>query len=173
MNRPQTSPPPWYKQRGPWLLMLGPALAVVAGLFTAWLAVVSDDGLVADDYSKQGKEISMDLARDKQARQLGLSAQLMLSPGQREVRLLLSGGDPASAPPQLTLRLNHPTRSGHDQVVLLKPIGGAFYSGQLPQALAPAPHWLLQLDGGQWRLRGQWKVKSGDSVSLQPLAAAQ
>ena len=36
---------PWYRERWPWILMAGPATVVVAGLFTAWLAVRSDDGL--------------------------------------------------------------------------------------------------------------------------------
>ena len=37
----------WYAYRWPWLLMAGPAIVVVAGLVTAWIAVTSDDGLVA------------------------------------------------------------------------------------------------------------------------------
>ena len=49
---------PWYREPWPWLLMAGPAVVVVAGLFTAWLAVVHEDGLVADDYYKQGLGIN-------------------------------------------------------------------------------------------------------------------
>lgn len=39
---------PWYRHRWPWLLMAGPAVVVVAGVFTAWLAISRADALVAD-----------------------------------------------------------------------------------------------------------------------------
>ena len=55
---------PWYREPWPWLLMLGPAIVVVAGLYTAILAVRSDDGLVATDYYRQGLEINKKLSRE-------------------------------------------------------------------------------------------------------------
>ena len=39
---------PWYREPWPWLLMAGPAIVVVAGLFTAYLAVTSFDGFAVD-----------------------------------------------------------------------------------------------------------------------------
>ena len=53
---------PWYKERWTWLLMLMPATAIVAGFITLWLAITSFDGLVADDYYKQGLAINQTLA---------------------------------------------------------------------------------------------------------------
>ena len=41
---------PWYRHPWPWILMSGPFVVVVAGVITLYLAVVSDDGLVDDDY---------------------------------------------------------------------------------------------------------------------------
>ena len=41
-------------------------------------AIRTDDGLVTDDYYKKGKAINMELRRDKQAFNMGLSAQLMV-----------------------------------------------------------------------------------------------
>ena len=54
---------PWYRQRWPWLLMLGPAIVVVAGISTAVIALETDDGLVADDYYKRGLGINQTLER--------------------------------------------------------------------------------------------------------------
>ena len=31
---PRTPAPPWYRQRWPWLLMAGPAIVVVASMYT-------------------------------------------------------------------------------------------------------------------------------------------
>lgn len=45
--------------------MLMPATAIVAGFITLWLAITSYDGLVADDYYKQGLAINQTLARER------------------------------------------------------------------------------------------------------------
>jgi hypothetical protein len=70
---------PWYKQRWPWLLMAGPIAVVIAGAVTVWLAVISNDGLVTDDYYKQGLAVNQTLQRDHQASSLGLEADVMRS----------------------------------------------------------------------------------------------
>lgn len=58
---------PWYAQRWPWLLMLGPALVVVVSSYTIYLAYSRQDAMVVDDYYKQGKAINQDLRRDRAA----------------------------------------------------------------------------------------------------------
>ena len=65
---------PWYREPWPWLLMAGPAIVVVAALVTAYLAVSSDDGVVADDYYKRGLVINRVLEREQRAAALGLGA---------------------------------------------------------------------------------------------------
>ena len=69
---------PWYKERWTWLLMLMPATAIVAGFITLWLAITSFDGLVADDYYKQGLAINQTLARAN-AGATGLAVQVVAS----------------------------------------------------------------------------------------------
>ena len=73
-NRASSSPvdavaPPWYRQRWPWLLVAGPSLVVVASLASAWIAVKSDDGVIAEDYYRQGLLINQKLAREMPAEQ--------------------------------------------------------------------------------------------------------
>ena len=53
----------WYREPWPWLLMAGPLVVVAASLASAWIAVKSDDGVVADDYYKQGLAINRKLPR--------------------------------------------------------------------------------------------------------------
>ena len=69
-------PTPWYKERWTWLLMLMPATAIVAGSITLWLAIKSFDGLVADDYYKQGLAINQTLAKANVAQDMGLVAHV-------------------------------------------------------------------------------------------------
>jgi hypothetical protein len=45
---------PWYRQLWPWLLMLPPALAVVGGGITLYLAVTRPDVLIREDCVKDG-----------------------------------------------------------------------------------------------------------------------
>ena len=52
----------WFREPWPWFLMAGPFIVVVASLASAWIAAASDDGVVAEDYYKQGLLINRRLA---------------------------------------------------------------------------------------------------------------
>jgi hypothetical protein len=145
------TPRPWYRHRWPWLLMLGPAIVVVAGVVTTWLAVVSDDGLVADDYYKRGLAINRTLEREQRAQALGLSAVVDIDvDGIAKVTLSASTRDLAAAPAAVRLHLVHPTRGGLDrQVELLRGADGR-YTGRL--ADVPPGRWRVGVETGDWRL---------------------
>lgn len=155
---------PWYKE--PWALGLfsGPAIVVVAGAITLWLAVVSDDGMVSDDYYKQGKEINMELRRDEAAAKLALTAQVLISPDMRAVRIHTTSQ--AALPDTLQLRLFHPAREEQDQLVMLKATAPGQYQGTLKPA--NANHWYLRLEdtANQWRIQGEWRPLESYSVLL-------
>lgn len=155
---------PWYKE--PWVLglMAGPAIVVVAGIITLRLAIVSDDGMVSDDYYKQGKEINMELRRDEAATRMGLTAQVLIAPDMRSVSVMTTSRQPL--PDTLQLRLMHPASADLDQVVTLS----ASAPGQYRGALKPhgANHWYLRLEdaGNQWRIQGEWRPAEGQAVLL-------
>jgi hypothetical protein len=68
MNNEQHGPDPgpWWKHGMVWLVISGPAVVVVAGFVTAWIAVRSADPVVAVDYYRRGMEINRTLsAQDK------------------------------------------------------------------------------------------------------------
>src|SRR4051812_6696391 len=71
---------PWYREPWPWLLMAGPAAVLVAGGFTIWIAFSTSDGLVVQDYYKQGLAVNKVLAREENAKRLGMTAGITLSP---------------------------------------------------------------------------------------------
>ncbi|MBI4124014.1 MAG: FixH family protein [Betaproteobacteria bacterium] len=137
---------PWYREPWPWLLMAGPAVALLAGAATLWLAVASADGLVADDYYRQGLAINKVLAREEAARRLGLSAKVDLKEGRLVV--ILHGQKPEA----LLVHLAHATRAGHDLRLRLAPAGAGLYQAELP----PLP-------AGRWRIvvedpRSSWRI---------------
>lgn len=142
---------PWYRHRWPWLLMLGPAIVVVAGFFTLWLAVTSDDGLVADDYYKRGLGINRTLARTERAAALRLSARVDVdATGSVHVVLVSPDRDPATMPASIRLLITHPTRAGFDRRtnVLRGPDGS--YSGHVEPG--GAGRWLVIVETDDWRL---------------------
>lgn len=142
---------PWYKEFWPWFLMLFPASAVIGGIITYQVAAQNNDGVVEDDYYKQGMTINRTLARDQAATSIGLSGQLRLAGG--EASLLLTG-NVAQWPERLRLRILHPTRAGMDQTVALASRGGGRYAA--PCRLSGAAKWnlLLEDEHKNWRLAG-------------------
>ena len=147
---------PWYREPWPWILMAGPAIVIVAGFVTAWLAIVSNDGLVADDYYKQGLALNQRLQRDHYASDLGLRADVMRS-GQ-QVRLLVAAERDAALPEALTLKLSHPTRAGQDQMVRMVAEGQGFYGGKLSADISGRWYVSIEDPAGKWRLQGEWQA---------------
>ena len=145
---------PWYRHRWPWILMSGPAIVVVAGIGTAVLAVRTSDGVVADDYYRQGLAINTVLGREEQAKVLRVGANVQFNEEGTRVRVALAAGAPE--PSALKLALIHPTRAGEDQLVSLAPVAPRLFEGQL--AVPRAGNWNLQLEDGAatWRLEGTW-----------------
>lgn len=156
--------PPWYRQRWPWLLMAGPATVVVAGFVTLWLAVRSDDGLVADDYYKQGLAINRTLAREERAQALGLGARIGLRGN--AVELHLAGRPGITLPPRVRLTLSHPTHGGLDQSVLLPGKDGV-YAGALRREVSGRWRVMVEDEAASWRLSGA-AVLSGNEVLIEP-----
>ena len=153
---------PWFREPWPWLLMAGPAIVVVAGIVTAWIAVVHEDGLVADDYYKQGLAINQVIQRDAAAAAQNIAARVML--GEERVRVALTG--PTAMPAELVLRLVHRTRAGLDQEARLTHGGGGWYEGDLSRARSGRWHLLLEDGERGWRLTGDLDSATEDGVQL-------
>lgn len=139
---------PWYRELFVWLVILFPVSAVIGGMITISLAINSDDGLVIDDYYKQGLEINLVLERDKMAVKHGLQATLNLDNNFIKVRL-----DKNSAydlPDKLNLKFSHHTRSGFDKDIVLNRVSDDMYQNKLPELILGK--WSVQISADDWRL---------------------
>jgi uncharacterized protein len=165
---PNVTLKPWYREPWPWILMAAPAAAVIAGTATLWLAVRSFDGLVADDYYKQGLALNQVFARAEKAKALGIEGALVLAAG-------ADGGISASLharsgelPRVLNLSLTHPTRVGLDQRVTLLAAKAGDYAARIG-ALAPGRwHVIVEDPARQWRLRGELQIPQDSRAELSP-----
>jgi uncharacterized protein len=162
----------WYREPWPWILMAGPFVVVIAGFFTAYLAVISNDGLVSDDYYKQGLAINQQTERDQRAISLGLVAEVLPSAESKSIRVFLQGERGFTPPAELSLRLIHPTRAGVDQVIALRSEGTGFYSGKF--LVPPTGRWHVALEDEkhEWRMLGNWLVENQPTLRLQSIANA-
>ncbi len=156
----------WYHEPYVWLIIALPLSAVVAGFYTLYLAIVSDDGLVADDYYKRGKEINRVLKRDQAAASLGLSAKTKFDFDHGKIVVNLNKQSTYKAPEQLSLRLLHATRAGYDQDLVLQRLPNGEYFG-LYKSVVPG-RWYLHLETDAWRLTGQLIIPEQRDASLVP-----
>lgn len=153
----------WYHFPFVWLVFGLPASAVIAGVITFYLAANTDDGLVDDDYYKHGKEINADLRRDQAAKQMGISAQVILSADGRNVRVMFN----QAMHEAMQIKLLHPTRAGYDQVTPLTMQSPQLWSAVLPQSLEQK-RWKIEVANlaNSWRLRGEWRIHADEGLSL-------
>lgn len=155
---------PWYKERWTWLLMLMPASAIVGGIVTLWLAIKSFDGLVADDYYKQGLAINQALAKLSSARAMGLVGTVKIKSD--SVSVVLRANPNVILPNKLVVTFAHPTKSGLDQTLELMQVGDEFRSSNvLPLASA---HWKIVIEDASrhWKLSGAAFLPSETEIRL-------
>ena len=156
---------PWYAQRWPWLLMLGPATVLVGGAYITSLALRHPDAMVVDDYYKQGKAINQDLRRERLAASLGMAAQLRyVADAGRIEGVIASHGQPFTAP--FALRFAHPTLPRKDILLMVKPDDAGRFSVALPGL--EATHWEVVVEGAlhDWKMGRSWDWAKDGEVAI-------
>lgn len=158
--------PRWYHEPFVWLLIALPATSVIAGFVMLGLAISSDDGLVEDDYYRQGKEINRVLARDQAAVRRGLEGTLELNAAPRALSLRLHARNETGFPEAIEMRFLHATRAGLDKSLLVPRHADGAYRAPLP-TLEPG-HWHVQLAAQDWRLVGSLQIPGAARLALRP-----
>jgi hypothetical protein len=135
--------------------MGGPFIVIIASLASAWMAIKSDDGVVAQDYYKRGLLINQRLKHAAPDPELRLGAMITVAPG-GEVRVHMEGlregiaEGLAEGPPSLRLKLAHPATGSHPEIVMLKRSADGDFIGALPEQ-TPG-RWIVTLESDGWRL---------------------
>jgi hypothetical protein len=160
-----TDKTPWYRQPWPWILMSGPAAVVVAGTWTAFIAARSSDGLVTEDYYRQGMSINRVLARQRHASELAIGARLAFD-GANTVRAVLAGSAPPSA--GLRLALTHPADASQDESIVLVPAAQGEFVGTLRASPRGVSRIVLEDGEGRWRLDGAMRDAREVTLGARP-----
>lgn len=161
----EKKPDPWYKQGWPWFLIALPATAVVAGTITMVIAVRTWDGLVVDDYYKEGKAIVQTIGRTERARELGLKALVQVR--SESVRIEVAAADIDNVPGVIRLTIAHPTQGGSDQELVLNGQGGVFEGAVAPLSTG---RWLFQIENESrsWRMNGAAYLPTETEIRIDP-----
>lgn len=159
---------PWYKEPWLWFLIGLPLSAILAGVVTLVLAIRSNDGLVTDDYYKQGLGINKVLARQEMAEQMGLWAELRMDGG--KIVIVLEGRPGMSLPDSIRVSVSHPTRAGEDDNIVLERQGDR-YVGSMPKAVEGHRNLTVEDMANTWRLSSSAVFPIAAPVRISPAAA--
>ena len=154
MRPPREDTEPWYRQFWPWFLIALPLSVVIAAIVTINIAIETDDGLVSDDYYKEGLAIHKDADSAAKAKALGIAGTLDYEADTGAITLTLE--KPLQDDRKgLSLEVVHPTLPNQDQTIQLSPLDASRFAGRL-EPLGPA-QWKLSLRPADrsWRVEGR------------------
>lgn len=162
---------PWHKYPLVWMMVFIPFSAVIMGVIMIWLAVDTDDGLVADDYYKQGLAINDVISRDKKAAELDLRAVIEFDNSTRVINVQFDKGLLESYPKSLVLHLQHATRENSDATVLLDHGIEDQYIGHLKKTISEGVWYFEIVDRSgseaSWKINTRSHVREKNIIHLQ------
>ncbi|HIP75576.1 MAG TPA: hypothetical protein EYH12_00120, partial [Psychromonas hadalis] len=137
----------WFKQFWPWFLIILPMTAVVAGISTFIIATDNRPDMVVDDYYKKGKAINLDLSRLRHAKDLNISADIVIT----DQNLMISINN-APDKAAIKLSLHHATLAKRDMIQMLTSNADGQYVFENKQSLAGK--WLIRIEpfDNSWRI---------------------
>lgn len=114
------------------------------------VAVNMEDSMVSDDYSKEGRGINLELARDDKATELKLAADIQFNG--RQLSLDLTSTEDF---PYLVLNLFHPTLDKYDRVLQFRRESLGHYTAQMNENIEGRWYYDLRGPTNEWRLKGE------------------
>lgn len=157
---------PWYKQFWLWFMLVPLFILVLASFYLLYLAITTNDGVVVDNYYRDGKGYVVRQEEDAFARAMELQADVRWKSDTLSLQL---DGRLTPLPEQLELLIIFPTNDDFDVTVIMDHRGLGEYVGQLPEPVSGRR--LLQVHplntDTEWRLHADVEVPpSGDLVLL-------
>ena len=127
-----------------------PVSAIIGGAVLLSLSIVSFDGLVADDYYRQGLGINRQIERTQRAEELGIQAKVNLNNDAGLLEINLVSSISYTPPEEIIVFLRHATRAGFDQEIRARAVSHETYHAYLPKMLLGK--WHVELTAEDWRI---------------------
>ena len=129
-----------------------------------YMAITTNDGVIVDNFYKDGLGIEVRTEQDMVARNLGLNANLKWAGRTLSVELK---GLTTGYPDQLSLLIVFPTKSSRDIQVLLNHQGAGVYKGALTEEVTGTRQ--LQLEPVSGSVENSWRLHA--KAQLPPLSS--
>lgn len=126
------------------------------------VAINMEDSMVSDDYSKEGRGINLEIARDIRAAELELAANIQFDG--RQLSLDLTSTEDF---PYLVLNLFHPTLDKYDQVVQFRRESLGRYTALLNDDIDGRWYYDLRGPDNKWRLKGEANLPTEKGIKLK------
>lgn len=158
---------PWYREPWPWLLLVPIVASMIVGFTMLGVAIQTSDGLVSDDYYRQGVLYNEVRTRDAAAQTLGMTADLTIDAVTGDVIVQLDFGDAPSVD-RLKGALRHPTFARGDIEFELIALRDGYFQASIP-AIAPGARivQLMPLDES-WRITARVGIPLAGVTRLAP-----
>ncbi len=162
---------PWYRQPWFWFLTIFPLAAIIVCVAMIIVASNMKDTLVTDDYSKEGRGINLEIARDEKAADLGMTAEMDFE--HRTISLDLNTSDGPADFPYLVLNLFHPTLAERDRTIQFRHTGVGHYQGTLLDDIDGRWYYDLRGPDNDWRLKGEAQLPAEHGVVIHAEGSAR
>jgi hypothetical protein len=153
---------PWYRQPWFWFLTIAPLAAITVGMTMLFIAINMEDTMVSDDYSKEGRGINLEIARDVRASELELIADIQFDG--RQLSLDLTSAEDF---PYLILNLFHPTLVKYDRVVQFRRESAGHYTALMNEEIDGRWYYDLRGPTNEWRLKGEVVLPADKGLRLK------
>lgn len=162
---------PWYREPWPWVLIAIPASAVIWSAFLITVAFDHQVAMVEDDYYDEGMGINLELSRDIEAANLGLTAEVDFT-AKRHIDITLNSEKRRNWD-DLRLEFLHPTLGDRDQSVTAQRTGKGQYRARIDEL--SQGRWYLDVRNGEndWRLKGEVELPREEPLTLTPVREAR
>ena len=151
---------PWYKQFWLWFMLIPLGILVLASFYLLYKAVTTHDGVVVDNFYRDGKGYAVRYEEDAFARNMNLQGDVRWQ--DQSIRVSLSG-ELSPLPELMELLIIFPTNDDFDVTVNLQHRGLGEYVGTLPESVAGKRH--LQLH--PLNVEQEWRLHATD-VTVPP-----
>lgn len=155
---------PWYRQFWPWFLIALPATAVIASMYTIYLAVQNKPTMVKENYYLEGLSINERIHQDQRATELDMQANLLFSEATGKVNAFLSGKHPITE--TLILAISAPGDESLDRVYQLKAASDSLFISTLKDTPKGRFYVSLEPQSREWRLQGEITLPRQETLTL-------
>lgn len=167
----ETPVSPWYRQPWFWFLLIFPGASIIYCAIAITIAINTENAMVTDDWSKEGRGINMSIARDQKAADLGMTAHIDFRDRNVIVDLDTTKG-PADFP-YLILNLFHPTLSDKDRTIQFQRIEPGRFAGKLLEDIDGRWYYDLRGPANEWRLKGEALLPAANGITVKAGESAQ